>query len=153
MRPHYLVEALGSLPGLAEAAFSRVGDEAGCRATGPGRFSPAEVFAHLADWEPIFRSRMEQAAADPGRPVEVYDEGERAESLGYSSWPVEQSVARWADERAKTVRFLEALEPAGWSATVLHPERGELTVLQQAATLLGHDVYHLAQLESVASRG
>jgi hypothetical protein len=153
MRPSYLVEALAAMPGLVREPASRIDAGTAGRPTGPGRFSPVEVLAHLADWEPIFRARMEQAARSPGLPVQAYDEGERAERLDYAAWPIERSLAQWAEERSETVRFLEALAGAGWACTVLHPERGELTVLQQAATLVGHDVYHLAQLETVSPRG
>lgn len=114
--------------------------------TGPDRFSPHEVVAHLADWEPILRSRIETALTQPGSPIVAYDEGERALEQNYSSWDASRSLETFAAERVTTRNLLMKIEAADWTKSVLHPERGRQTVADIAMMLLGHDLYHIRQL-------
>lgn len=146
----YLVESLASTPGLLRAAMERLGHGNLDRPTHPGRFSPREVAAHLADWEPIFLARMEQGVAQPGSRVAVYDEGARATELGYSTWDTAASLASWAGARAQTVAWLQSLQEPQWNLEFNHPERGMFSVMRQASMLLAHDIYHLVQLEEAA---
>lgn len=148
----YLVDGLARSQKLVGAALLRIPVYDLARPTGPGRFTPVEVLAHLADWEPIFAARMVAAVESPGTLVEVYDEGERADALGYADADPVECLGAWAQARAETVAFLRKLDPEGWEACIVHPERGQLSVLAQAATLLGHDIYHLEQLETAAGR-
>lgn len=143
----YLIEAVSAMPGLIGAALGRLQTEGFDRPTHPGRFSPREVVAHLADWEPIFLSRMELAVVKPNSAVPVYDEGDRAVELGYSRWETAASLSTWAEARAQTVAWLSALEPGQWNAEFVHPERGTFTVTRQATMMLTHDIYHLVQIE------
>ncbi|MGE0002068.1 MAG: DinB family protein [Fimbriimonadaceae bacterium] len=143
----YLIEALSATPGLMGAALRRLQTERTDCPTHAGRFSPREVVAHLADWEPIFFSRMELAVVKPNSTVPVYDEGDRAIELGYSGWETMASLSTWAAARAQTVAWLSALEPGQWDAEFVHPERGSFTVTRQATMMLAHDIYHLVQLE------
>lgn len=115
--------------------------------THPDRFTPREVIAHMADWEAIMRDeRMARAVAEPGYTITPYDEGMRAIEQGYSISDVSVQLARFAAERARTVSFLQELSDAQQATKLYHPERGEMTVAEHAAGMLGHDVYHIEQL-------
>lgn len=113
-----------------------------------GRFSPREVVAHMADWEPIMRARMEQALQSPGSTVEIWDEGELAIKNGYASSDIKQQLATYTGERRKTAEFLRGLPADAWEKFVVHPERGLMTVYDQATMMIGHDMYHVEQLSS-----
>ena len=112
----------------------------------PDRFSPREVLAHLADWEPTWRGRIEQAVASPGCTVEVFDEGQRAIDLHYRSIPVEQSIETLLRERGLTIELLKGLGESDWPKQYMHPERGIMSVLETTVAQLGHDIYHVEQL-------
>lgn len=113
-----------------------------------GRFTPREVIAHLADWEPILRGRIELGLAQPGSPVETYDESARAVEQNYAGSDPADTMTRYLAERERTVAIVEALVPADCAKTVLHPERGPLALPDLAETILGHDVYHIEQLSA-----
>lgn len=110
------------------------------------RFSPREVIAHLADWEPIMLGRLKTGVDTPGATVEVFDEGARALELRYHEADMEAELDKFEQARAATVRYLEALEPAAYQSRFQHPERGEMSVDDQANMLLGHELYHIEQL-------
>lgn len=113
-----------------------------------GRFTPREVIAHLADWEPILRGRIQQGAAHSGAAIETYDESARALEQNYAGCDVREATNRFRAEREHTVAVVEALSPADLAKTILHPERGPLTVADLAEMILGHDVYHIEQLSA-----
>lgn len=112
-----------------------------------GRFSPREVIAHLADWEPILREeRIVAPLASPGLTVAAYDEGELAERNNYAAKDPHEQAALYAVERQKTVTLLKSLTEEQWRVSMKHPERGEMTVYDMANLLVGHDMYHVEQL-------
>ncbi|HLJ57233.1 MAG TPA: DinB family protein [Chthonomonadaceae bacterium] len=114
----------------------------------PGRFTPREVIAHIADWEPIMRGRVLQACREPGSTVELFDEEEMAIAADYASSDTAEQLARFLRERAGTVEMMRAVDPADWEKTVQHPERGLLSAGDLANLLLGHDLYHIDQLSA-----
>ncbi len=114
--------------------------------TGPDRFSVREVAAHMADWEPIMRGRIEQAAANPGSVITAYDEGQMALDGKYAERnPIEQ-LELFRKERAITTALVKALSPTVMKNVVLHPERGEVSAEDLANFLVGHDMYHVDQV-------
>jgi hypothetical protein len=111
------------------------------------RFTPREIVAHLADWEPIMRGRIRTALRESGSPILAYDEGQLALDHKYAETdPVEQAAA-FIRERRITAEMLRQIgSEEEWQRTVTHPERGSKTVEDQANLLLGHDLYHIEQL-------
>lgn len=110
------------------------------------RFSVREIMAHLADWEPIMRGRIQQAVEAPGTEIVAYDESQRAFEQNYISWNVSESVGTFKKERAQTARFLQTVSQVSYSNLVQHPERGTLTAYDLMNMLNGHDLYHIEQL-------
>lgn len=145
----YLFPSLPTGPRLLADQLSRIGAEAMDVPTHPDRFSPREVIAHLADWEPILRARMAQAVAEPGSEIQGIDEGERAIEMNYAASDPREQAQRYQEARAETIAWLQGLQPEDWSKHVMHNERGRMTVSDMANMLLGHDLYHLEQLEAV----
>lgn len=146
----YIHHGLQATPEIFRRLISLIPSDRWNVPTGVDRFSPREVIAHMADWEAILREeRMAAAVADPGCTITPYDESLRAIEQGYSISDVELQLARFAAERARTVLFLDRLTEEQLSAKMNHPERGEMTVAEHAAGMLGHDVYHIDQLVQV----
>ncbi len=111
-----------------------------------GRFTPREVIAHLADWEPILRHRIEAALAQPGILIAVYDEEQMAIDHAYQLSNVKEQLALFIAERTKTVELVRSLNDADRLVPYQHPESGTMKVQDQIDMLLGHDLYHLEQL-------
>lgn len=115
----------------------------------PERFTVREVIAHLADFEPVFRGRIERALNEENPQVELVDEDKRVVDGNYAGRGVEEWFILFAHERAQTVDLIEGLTPEQLKRTMSHPTLGTVTVEQKAALILGHDAYHLEQLCSV----
>lgn len=117
--------------------------------TGPGRFTPREVIAHLADWEPRLRARLEAALQGNEPSVEAWNESDLAVQNRYSETDYRERLAHYVGEREKTIALLQSLKSSDFGLAFLHPEKGRMTIEDQSAFLMGHDLYHLDQLSEI----
>ncbi len=142
----YLMIALPLAPNIFSRLFDQISEARFDERQDPDRFTPREIIAHLADWEPIVRARMQSAVDNPGGPIEAFDEGKMAVDNNYRSKDIHAELANFAKERQETVTFLGLVPIEHWTQTFLHPERGPVSFSDQANMLLGHDTYHIEQL-------
>ena len=144
----YLLPALKAGPVVLERLIRLIGPDRLDTPLEPDRFTPREVIAHLADWEPIMLGRLQQAIDHPGSTVQVWDEGEMAIQNRYSETNIDEQLMKYAAHRAETIARIEKLTPDELKLTIVHPERGSMTVDDQASLLIGHDAYHIEQLSA-----
>jgi len=104
----------------------------------------------MAFWEPVARWRMEEALVHDGAAVPDWDEDQHARDFSYSTLDPMEALVLFAEERQKTMSLFEGLSEEDWQRKFTHPVKGTLTLYAWAATMLGHDLYHLAQLEDAA---
>ncbi len=148
MNNPYLLPALRLSPALMARLIERIDPALHDERLDPERFTLREVLAHLADWEPILRARIEQGVAQPGSSLVAYDEEERARSQRYAELSVEGSLRQWTAEREKTVAVVASIPRDGFEHIVLHPERGPMSVADLAGFIPNHDLYHLEQVSA-----
>jgi tRNA-binding EMAP/Myf-like protein len=141
------LEVLASTP-------ARLGDLIAGRAaadlqTSPeaGRWSVAQILAHLADAEIVFAYRLRMILARPGVAIQAYDQqawsaAQRAES----SDPFE-SLSLFAALRTADVRLLRALTAEERERFGVHAERGHESLGHLMRLYAGHDRNHLSQVE------
>jgi hypothetical protein len=146
MNNPYLLPGLRFAPDVVARIVRMVPASKHDERTDPNRFSLREAICHLADWEQIHLARMQAALQQADAPVAGIDESQRAEDLGYANRNVEEQLAHFAEERKKVIAFLEGLTPDQWKATVVHSEKGRLTLYDQANVLVAHDTYHVEHL-------
>ena len=144
----YLLPALQSGPVVIERLVRAISPAHYDLALIADRFTPREVIAHLADWEPIMLARMQQARAQPGSTVMGQDEGEMAIRNGYRASNIDEQLMHFAAKRMETIAFVQSLTPDELPRTVVHNERGAMTLDDQANLLVGHDLYHIEQLSA-----
>jgi hypothetical protein len=142
----YLLKGLRAGPIAIERLVGAIATSDHDVAKEQGRFTPREVVAHLADWEPIMRGRIEQAVNAPGTVIPAYDEGQMAIDNNYAGSDINAQCTLWKGERAKTAEYVASLKGDDLQKSVTHPERGVQTVEDLANMLLGHDMYHVEQL-------
>lgn len=145
----YLFPGLRVSPKVVSQFLERIPEDRMDVPTHPDRFSPREVIAHLADWEPIFVVRMQQTLDHPGSTIMGIDEGEMAIRNGYSTSNWQEQLAIFVAEREKTIAYIQALSPEQLRIEAVHNEKGPLAVEDHANMLLGHDLYHIDQLFAV----
>ena len=118
----------------------------------PGKWSPREILAHLADCELVFCFRLRQTLAAPlDQPhpvIQPFDQaiwGER-----YSAYDVPSALALFRAAREWNLRLLSGVRGKEMERATTHPERGTMTFRTIVETMAGHDINHLQQLEAIA---
>ena len=144
----YLVPALELSPNVFERLLSQVPAERLDESIVDDRFTPREIIAHMADWEPIMRGRIELACRTPGAVIVVFDESEMAAANGYSGSDPQNQLRVFRRERQATVEFVANVHRKDWGNIVRHPERGPLSAYDLANLIIGHDLYHIEQLSA-----
>lgn len=143
----YLISALETTPQLLDFQLRRIGKDHWDHRLSPDRFSVREVVAHLADWEPLLRNRIQAAVETPSVTLEVWDEGERALWGNYATSHPEEELRKLIAERAVTVDYVRSLDRERLQRTAAHPERGVLSASELAHMIPCHDLYHILQFE------
>jgi len=117
------------------------------RRPAPGRWSPAEIIAHLADAEIVGSYRLRMIIAHNGVPIQAFDQDEWATSLRYDVIDPTESVDLFEATRRANLRLLRRVDPRLHENYGMHAERGRETVSHLIRLYAGHDLNHLAQLE------
>jgi hypothetical protein len=122
------------------------------RRPAPGKWSIAEILAHLAEVEMVVGWRLRQALTQSGTPVQAFDQDAWARIGRYAQRDPRASLALFRAARACNLTLLRSLTPAEWKRYHIHQERGKETVFRTAQMIAGHDLNHLAQIARLAKQ-
>ncbi len=114
---------------------------------GPGKWSIRSIVLHLAESEIHAYVRARTIIAEPGHPVQAYDQDAWAASLDEGSQPVEEALDLFRLLREMIARQLRALPEAAWTQCMRHPQRGDVTLEQWLSIYDGHLATHLGQID------
>jgi hypothetical protein len=118
----------------------------------PGRWSIAQIVAHLADAEIVGAYRFRMVLASPGTPIQAYAQDDWARSQKSERSDAHESLALFTPLRAAQVRLLRSLHGEELDRFGMHAERGKETVRHMIALYAGHDLNHLAQIERLIAQ-
>jgi DinB family protein len=143
---HVLSATASRLQDLAKS----LGDSRMEQPVAPGKWSPRQIFIHLADCELAFGFRYRQALAEDNHVVQPFDQDKWARS--YAAYETREALATFTALRQWNLKLIRTLTSEQMSKPVKHPERGDLVFRTLIETAAGHDINHLRQLEAVAGR-
>lgn len=116
----------------------------------PGKWSAAEIIAHLADCEIVFAFRLRQTLAVQNYTIQPFDQEKWAAS--YQGIGAGQALGVFTSVRRWNLPFIQNALPAEAKRPVSHPERGAMTFQTIVETMAGHDLNHLGQLQRIAGQ-
>lgn len=116
----------------------------------PNRFSLREVMAHLADWNDIYRERIERTRDEENPLLPNCDEGQIAIERRYSESNPVSNLRRYQEGRQPLVEVVKALRDDDWDRIGTREGLGEMTLGEQIPFCAAHDAYHVRQ--SIAYR-
>jgi DinB superfamily len=143
-----LEEILGSTAGEIERHFAAIGPDRVNASPAPGKWSAAEIVAHLADGELVFAFRLRQTLAEEAPVIQPFDQEKWAAT--YAGVSASQALDTFTAMRVWNLLLIGAALPGAAGRPVTHPERGAMTFLTLVETMAGHDLNHLAQLKRLA---
>lgn len=145
---HGLDAILSSTADALKDAMAAIGAEKLSSAPAPGKWSPAEIVAHLADCEIAFGFRLRQTLAEDAPMLQPFDQEKWAAT--YGGVAAADALAAFAASRAWNLRIIRIALPAAAGRVAMHPERGTMTFQTIVETMAGHDLNHLQQLQRLA---
>ena len=145
---HELLTDLEKGPVLVRAALKALSDADLRRRTPEGKWSPLEHACHLRDIETVFTERISKAAFADRPSFWMADNDALAAGLRYAESDPGAVAKEFAQRRAETLTLLRALPHAAWQRTGRHPHRGEVSILQLAQILAGHDRSHVERMKA-----
>jgi len=138
---------LESTPGKLQQHFDRLGPQGLKKSYGPGKWTAAQIFCHLADAELALGFRTRQIAAEPNHRIQPFDEN--VWSRTYTQQDPATAVKACTALRGWNLSFWRILKTDDLARVAFHPERGEESLETVLKLLAGHDLNHLAQLEQI----
>jgi DinB family protein len=115
----------------------------------PGKWSIAEIVAHLADTEIAGAWRMRLILGAPGCPVTAFDQDSWVTALHYDKRDPRKALEQFRVLRETNLALLKTLTPEQWKHHGLHSERGPETIEHVVRMFAGHDLNHIAQIEQI----
>ena len=117
----------------------------------PGKWSAAEILAHLADCEIVVGWRMRQILGAPGTPIQAFDQDAWAAAGHYEKRDARKSLEQFRVAREGNLALLKSLTAEQWKLHGIHSERGVETIAHITQMMAGHDLNHTAQFERIVS--
>jgi uncharacterized damage-inducible protein DinB len=115
----------------------------------PKKWSIQEILGHLADTEVVYGWRLRMMLAQPGAPIQAYDQDIWAARLGYKRQPAGKLLEQVRVLRESNLRLLKSVPRKWWNRYGMHSERGKETVARTVVLLAGHDINHLNQIAAI----
>ncbi|HEY6305983.1 MAG TPA: DinB family protein [Candidatus Angelobacter sp.] len=119
------------------------------RRPAPGKWSVAEIVAHLADAEVVVSWRLRQIIASNGASVQAFDQDVWAGTFDYAHRDARKSLERYRVLREGNITLLKSIPKPLWDNYGVHQERGNESVAHIVRMMAGHDVNHLRQIEGI----
>ena len=116
----------------------------------PGKWSIAEILAHLADTELAASWRLRLILGSNGASVHAFDQDVWAETFNYARHDPKTSFETFRLLRQNNLDLLSSVPKNLWENYGMHQERGKETIAQIVRMFAGHDLNHLGQVEKIA---
>jgi hypothetical protein len=118
----------------------------------PGKWSIAEIVAHIADTELVGGWRMRLILGEPGTPIAAFDQDVWVTALHYDKRNVRKSFEQFRALRETNLALLKSLTPEQWKQHGIHAERGPETIETIVKMFAGHDINHTKQIEAILAK-
>lgn len=140
-----LKETGKSIPLIVE----RLGPVGLKRTYAPGKWTAAQMLAHLADCEIAFGFRVRQIVSQPELPIQPFDENLWARR--YDTADGLQAARTFEELRCWNISLFRLLTDEDLEKRSAHPTNGSQTAGTVIRVLAGHTLNHLVQLEKIAA--
>jgi uncharacterized damage-inducible protein DinB len=119
------------------------------RRPAPGKWSIAEILAHLADTELAGGWRMRMILSQNGTPVQAFDQDAWANIFNYLQRDSKASLETFRVLRQNNLALLKSVPKSLWENYGMHEERGKESIAHIVRMFAGHDLNHLQQIEKI----
>lgn len=115
----------------------------------PGKWSVAEILAHLVEGEIVFGYRLRQIASSNGIAIQGFDQNAWQRGASYLYGDPTKAAFYFSVLRELNVAFIQGLPKEMMSQYGMHAERGMETIGHLISLYAGHDVNHIRRIEAL----
>lgn len=117
-----------------------------------GKWSIIEILGHLHDTEVVYGYRYRLALAQPGSPIQGYDQATWVDRLRHRKGNAKRLLDRIRVAREGNLDVLLRLKRDWKKGYGMHTERGKETVRGTVELIAGHDLNHLSQIQAIRKK-
>lgn len=143
------IAALGETPDRIREIIGRMGTADFTRPYAAGKWNARQILIHLAHCEMAYGMRVRLALTMAPYVVQPFDQDAFLVREPLLDAPA--ALAAYYAMRRWNLPLFRSLDAEERARTFTHPERGPMTIDLILATVAGHELHHLAQLEQIAS--
>ncbi|HTP35232.1 MAG TPA: DinB family protein [Candidatus Acidoferrales bacterium] len=144
-----LLERFRRGPELLAVVLTGVFGEEEDFAPEPGKWTPRQIVAHVADAELVAAHRFRQMLAEDNPSLIAFDQDKWTQNLDYAKRKPKQSLETFRRIRAENYELLKDLSPAAYDRTGNHSERGVISILNLLEGMAEHAEQHARQLQQM----
>lgn len=144
------LEKLRAFPSRLVLAVQGIDESDLNRLEREGKWSVADVIAHLGDLELVYAVRIRTMLAGAGgdTPLPALAQNEWVERV-HRREPLSELLEQFSFHRRMNTALLERLSEEELALRGVHPEYGTFTIRDAYARIERHDEKHLAQIERI----
>lgn len=139
-----------STPKKMEKLIKQLSKKQVRRRPAAGKWSIAEILAHLADTEVVASWRMRLILGSSGTPIQAFDQDVWAKTFRYENQDPKHALKVFRVLRENNLALLRSVPRKLWENHGMHAERGKETIAHIVRMFAGHDINHLQQVEKIA---
>ncbi|PKA84610.1 DinB family protein [Ulvibacter sp. MAR_2010_11] len=147
MNSQSCIEILDYNKSVFETLLKNISEEEYLWKPTPEKWCLLEVVCHLYDEErEDFRARIESTLENPDKEWIKIDPPAWVTDRNYMKQNYTSILAKFLEERDKSILWLEGLQNPKWDNAYIHPKVGAVPAIRLLANWVAHDYLHLRQI-------
>jgi hypothetical protein len=148
----FIIDALERAPSLVVPLVREVPPSLLKRRPAPTKWSAHEHACHLSRVDGLYSRRLDQILSNPRPVITPYDPARNEADDAFLQMDLDDSLARYAEDRRALVTRLRALPPEAWARTAEHGEYSHYSVFIMFRHVALHDLFHAYRIEELLLR-
>ena len=144
-----LISALETAPGVIIPLIREVAPQILKRRPSPAKWSAYEHAVHLSQSDAPFIARLDMILSTPEPYIKSIDNSPEDEAGAMLEIDLDESLDRYARERAALAKRLKTLSPDEWQKTAVHEAFDHYSVWIMFRHLLNHEMLHAYRIEEL----
>ena len=146
------IDQIAQVPEALEAAVAGLTEAQLDTPYREGGWTPRQIVHHLADSHMNAFTRFKLGVTEDNPTIKPYNEKDWAEMPDARVAPPTWSLSIIEGLHARWVQCLQSMDAAAFARTVMHPERGPMTLGDMMQLYAWHGVHHVAQITALRAR-
>lgn len=117
-----------------------------------GKWSILEILGHLHDTEVVYGWRWRLTLAQPGLPLQDYDQDAWTAQLRHRKADPRKLLAQIAVMRGASLDLVLRVPRKQWKRAGMHTARGRETLERSLRQIAGHDINHIEQIRAIRAK-